>query len=76
MGDNFTSYSVEDTTICFKFHLTISFPENEELKISNGDETVLRVKVISVYETVAFVAQFFKLMLIANHSPSSINLSK
>jgi hypothetical protein len=36
---------------------------------------VLREQVISIYDTLAFVAQFFNLTHIANHSPSSQNIS-
>jgi hypothetical protein len=76
MCDNFTSYFVEDATICFKFYFPNSFPETEKLKISNGDETVLGEQVISIFGAVAFVTQFFKSTHITNHSPSFKNISK
>jgi len=71
MSDNFASYLLEDTTICFKFYVPNSFRENEKVAVRNGDEIVLREQVISIYD----VAQFLNLTHIANHSPYSQNIS-
>jgi hypothetical protein len=75
MGDNFASYFVEDTTVCLKFYFPNSFRATEKTAARNRDETVLRERVISIYDTLAFVAQFLNLTHIANPSPSSQNIS-
>ena len=74
MVDNFASYFVEDKTVCLKFYFPNSFRETEKTAVRNRDETVLRERVGSIYDTLAFEVQFLKMTHIANQSQSSQNV--
>jgi len=58
------------------FYFPNSFRKTEKTAVRSKGETVLKEQMISIYDTLTFVAQFLNLTHIANHSPSSQNISK
>jgi len=66
-------YRIQRSASSFTFQTR--FEKLKKTAVRNGDDTVLREQVISIYDTLAFVAQFLNVTHIANHSPPSQDTS-